>query len=136
MAGRMMFVNLPVRDLPRAKAFFGKLGFTFNPRFTDEKAACMVVSELGYVMLLQEAFFRTFTPREPCDTTRQNEALVALSCASRQEVNRLVHAALAAGGAPAMPPVDHGFMYGWSFHDPEGHHWEAVWLDPEVAQAA
>ncbi len=130
MAQRMMFVNLPVRDLERAKRFFGKLGFSFNPRFTDEKAACMVVSDVGYVMLLQEAFYRTFTRRELCDTTRQNEGLVALSCASRAEVDGLAAAALEAGGAQAVPPVDHGFMYERSFHDPDGHHWVALWMDP------
>ncbi len=134
MAQRMMFVNLPVADLERAKAFFGSLGFDFNPRFTDEKAACMIVSELGYVMLLQESFFRTFTDREPCDTTRHNEALVALSCQSREEVDALVGRALAAGGSRAKDPVDHGFMYGWSFYDPDGHHWEVLWMDPKVAQ--
>ncbi len=77
MTHRMMFVNLPVRDLERAKRFFGKLGFAFNPRFTDDKAACMVVSDVGYVMLIQEAFYRTFTRRDLCDTTRQEEGLVA-----------------------------------------------------------
>ena len=134
MAHRTMFVNLPVRDLDRAKAFFGKLGFTFDPRFTDHKAACMVVSDLGYVMLLQETFFRTFTKREPCDTTRQNEALVALSCQSRAEVDALVRAALESGGSRAMEPMDHGFMYERSFYDPDGHHWEVLWMDPKVAQ--
>ena len=133
MAQRMMFLNLPVRDLGRAMTFFGKLGFTFNPQFTDEKAACMVVSDLGFVMLLQEAFYRTFTRREPCDTTRQNEGLVALSCQSRDEVDQLLRQALEAGGSQAMPPVDHGFMYERSFYDPDGHHWEAIWMDPRVA---
>ena len=134
MAQRMMFVNLPVRDLERAKSFFGRLGFTFNPQFTDEKAACMEVSDVGYVMLLQEAFFRTFTRRELCDTARQTEGLVALSCGSRAEVDGLVRTALEAGGAPAMPPQEYGFMYGWSFHDPDGHHWEVLWMDPKVAK--
>jgi predicted lactoylglutathione lyase len=134
MAHRMMFVNLPVRDLDRAKAFFGKLGFSFNPRFTDDKAACMVVSDVGYVMLLQEKFYRTFTKRELCDTTRENEGLVALSCESRAEVDALVGTALAAGGSQAMPPLDHGFMYARSFYDLDGHHWEVVWMDPTVAQ--
>lgn len=133
MAQRMMFLNLPVRDLDRAKAFFGRLGFTFNPQFTDQKAACMVVSDLGFVMLLQEAFYRTFTRREPCDTTRQNEGLVALSCQSRDEVDQLLRQALEAGGSQAMPPVDHGFMYERSFYDPDGHHWEVIWMDPRVA---
>jgi predicted lactoylglutathione lyase len=133
MAHRMMFVNLPVSDLDRARRFFGRLGFSFDPKFTDEKAACMVVSDVGYVMLLQEAFYRTFTRRELCDTTRQNEALVAISGASRDEVDALVRAAEAAGGVQAMEPVDHGFMYERSFYDPDGHHWAVVWMDPAVA---
>ncbi len=134
MPNRMMFVNLPVRDLERAKTFFGRLGFSFNPRFTDDRAACMIVNEVAYVMLLQEEFYRTFTKREPCDTTRQNEGLVALSCESRAEVDALVHRALGAGGSQAMEPEDHGFMYGHSFYDPDGHHWEAFWMDPKAAQ--
>ncbi len=134
MPNRMMFVNLPVRDLERAKTFFGRLGFSFNPRFTDDRAACMIVNEVAYVMLLQEEFYRTFTKREPCDTTRQNEGLVALSCESRAEVDALVHRALGAGGSQAMEPEDHGFMYGRSFYDPDGHHWEAFWMDPKAAQ--
>ena len=132
MAQRMMFVNLPVSDLERAKAFFGKLGFSFNPRFTDEKAACMVVNEQGCVMLIQEAFYRTFTRRELCDTRREEEGLVALSCDGRAEVDALVRTALEAGGAEAMPPVDHGFMYERSFYDPDGHHWEVLWMDPAL----
>jgi uncharacterized protein len=134
MAHRMMFVNLPVKDLDRAKTFFGKLGFAFNPRFTDDKAACMVVSETGFVMLIDEPFYRTFTSRDLCDTTRQNEGLVALSCESRAEVDALVRTARAAGGATAMPPQDHGFMYEHSFYDPDGHHWAVLWMDPKAAQ--
>lgn len=135
MTGRMIFVNLAVKDLERAKAFFGKLGFGFDPKFTDQNAACMVLSPQGYVMLLQEKFFRGFTKREPCDTTRQNEAFLAFSCESRAEVDRLVRIAVESGGAPAMPPQDHGFMYGWSFYDPDGHHWELVWMDPKAVEA-
>jgi uncharacterized protein len=134
MAQRMMFVNLPVRDLDRAKAFFGKLGFAFKPKFTDGKAACMVVSDVGYVMLIHETFYRTFTNRELCDTTRQNEGLVALSCESRAEVDGLVRTAMESGGSQAMEPVDHGFMYERSFYDPDGHHWAVLWMDPKVAQ--
>ncbi len=133
MADRMMFVNLPVKDLDRAKAFFRKLGFSFNPRFTDAKAACMVVNELACVMLIQEAFYRTFTRRELCDGARE-EGLTALSCADRAEVDRLVRTAVESGGSPAMPPVDHGFMYEWSFLDPDGHHWAVLWMDPKVAR--
>ncbi len=132
MAQRMIFVNLPVRDLERAKAFFGRLGFSFDPRLTDDKAAAMIVNELGCVMLIQEAFYRTFTPRERCEPTRE-EGLTALSCESRAEVDQLVRAAVAAGGAQATAPKDHGFMYERSFFDPDGHHWAVLWMDPVVA---
>lgn len=136
MAGtsRKLFVNLGVKDLERSKAFFAALGFEFNARFTDEKAACMVVSEEAFVMLLSEPFLKTFTQRELCDTSRQNEGLFALSCVSREEVDALVQKALAAGGQRAMPPQDHGFMYGWSFYDLDGHHWEVLWMDPKAVQ--
>lgn len=130
--GRKIFVNLAVRDLERSKAFFSKLGFTFDPKFTDEKAACMVVSDEAYVMLLTEPMFRTFTRREICDTARHTEGLFALTCESRTEVDALVKTAIAAGGAHAMDPQDHGFMYAWSFYDPDGHHWEVLWMDPKA----
>lgn len=134
MAHRTMFVNLPVRDLDRAKGFFAKLGFSFHARFTDEKAACMIVSDVGYVMLIHETFYRTFTKREPCDASRQNEGLVALSCESRAEVDGLARRAVEAGGSLAMEPRDHGFMYERSFYDPDGHQWAVIWMDPEVAR--
>jgi uncharacterized protein len=127
---RKMFVNLPVRDLDRSKAFFSTLGFTFNPRFTDERAACMVVSDDAFVMLLTEPFFRSFTIRRVCDTARDTEGLFAVSCRSRADVDEMVALALRAGGAPAMEKQDHGFMYVWSFYDLDGHHWEAFWMDP------
>jgi uncharacterized protein len=130
---RKIFVNLPVRDLQRSVDFFSRLGFAFNPKFTDEKATCMIVSDEAFVMLLTEPFFQTFTKRERCDTARHTEAICALSCASRAEVDDLVRKAVAAGGKPAMDPQDHGFMYGWSFYDIDGHHWELVWMDPKVA---
>ena len=131
---RKVFVNLAVRDVRRSMDFFSKLGFTFNSKFTDENAACMVLSNEGYVMLLREPFFRTFTKRELCDATRQSEALIALSCESKDEVNEMVKTALANGGKPAMDPQDHGFMYAWSFYDIDGHHWEVVWMDPSAVQ--
>jgi uncharacterized protein len=131
---RKIFVNLPVRDLQKSMAFFAKLGFEFNPRFTDEKAACMVLSSEGYVMLLSEPFFRTFTRREVADTSKHTEVLLALSCSSRAEVDDLVKRAVASGGQHAMEPQDHGFMYAWSFYDPDGHHWEVLWMDPAAAQ--
>jgi predicted lactoylglutathione lyase len=131
---RKIFVNLPVRDLQRSKEFFAALGFDFNAQFTDEKAACMVISDEAYVMLLAEPFFKTFTTHEPCDTSKATEALLALSCQSRAEVDAMVRKAIDAGGAHAMDPVDHGFMYGWSFYDPDGHHWEVLWMDPTAIQ--
>lgn len=126
---RKLFVNLAVRDLRRSMEMFSRLGFEFDPRFTDDKAACMVVSGEAYVMLLTEPFFKTFTKRELCDTRTRTEGLFALSCGSRAEVDELVRRAVAAGGSPAMPPVDHGFMYGSSFYDLDGHHWEVLWMD-------
>jgi predicted lactoylglutathione lyase len=131
---RKIFVNLRVHDLTRSMAFFSGLGFSFNPHFSDEKAACMIVSDEAFVMLLTEPFFRTFTQREPCDTTRFTEGLFALSCSSRAEVDALVATAVGAGGAVAMPPQDHGFMYGRSFYDLDGHHWEVIWMDPATIQ--
>ncbi|HEX8154412.1 MAG TPA: VOC family protein [Thermoanaerobaculia bacterium] len=131
---REIFVNLPVRDLPKTMEFFSALGFTFNRQFTDDKAACMVISEKAYVMLLTEPFFRGFTKRELCDTTRATEALLAISCTSRAEVDQLVRKAIDAGGSHAMDPMDHGFMYGWSFYDLDGHHWEVLWMDPKAIQ--
>lgn len=132
--GRKMFINLAVRDLTRAKEFFSALGFDYNPKFTDDNGACMVISDESYVMLLAEPFFKTFTKREVCDSTRQTEALIALSCESRNEVDALVKKAVEAGGRDAMPPQDHGFMYGRSFYDLDGHHWEAVWMDPKAVE--
>lgn len=131
---RKVFINLPVKDLKRTKEFFTKLGFEFNPQFTDDKAACMILSDDGFVMLLQEPFFKGFTKREICNTSTHTEALIALSCSSRDEVNSIVKKAIDAGGSHAMEPQDHGFMYGWSFYDLDGHHWEVMWMDPSTKQ--
>jgi len=131
---RKLFVNLPVADLERTTAFFAELGFAFDPRFTDEKATCMLIGEDAYAMLLTRPFFQTFTKKEICDTASHVEGLFALSCESREEVDRLVRTALSAGGSPAMDPVDHGFMVGWSFRDPDGHHWEVLWMDPAALE--
>ena len=126
---RQLYVNLPVRDLKRSMEFFSKLGFEYNPKFTDDNAACMIIHESAGAMLLAEAYFKTFTKRAICDTKTHSEALLALSCSSREEVDALVKKAIAAGGSPAMDPQDHGFMYGWSFYDLDGHHWEVFWMD-------
>jgi len=133
---RKLFVNLAVRDLERSKEFFDKLGFDFNPQFTDDRAACMILSEEAFVMLISEPFFRTFTERDLCDTSRQTEGLFALSCESRAEVDQMVKNAIDAGGKRAMDPQDHGFMYAWSFYDLDGHHWEVLWMDPAAGQGA
>jgi predicted lactoylglutathione lyase len=129
---RKIFVNLAVQDLKRSMTFFSALGFTFNPKFTDDNAACMIVSDDAFAMLLTEPFFRQFTRRAPCDTSTQTEALVALSCESRGEVDEVAKKAVAAGGTDAMEPTDHGFMYTRSFYDPDGHHWEVFWMDPNA----
>lgn len=131
---REIFVNLAVRDLEKSKAFFTTLGFQFNLQFTDEKAACMIISDKAWVMLLSEPFFRGFTKLEPCDTSRATEAMIALSCTSREEVDQMVRRAIDAGGRHAMDPMDHGFMYNWSFYDLDGHHWEVLWMDPKAVQ--
>lgn len=127
-ASRKIFVNLPVRDLKRSMEFFTKLGFGFNPKYTDDKAACMIVSEEAFVMLLTEPFFKTFMKKNICDARTHTETLLALSCESRAKVDELVKTAIEAGGGHAMDPMDHGFMYGWSFLDPDGHHWEVFWM--------
>lgn len=131
---RLIFVNLSVRDLQKSMQFFSSLGFTFNPEFTDEKAACMIVSDKAYVMLLSEPFFRGFTKNEVCDTSKATEALLALSCESKAEVDEIVRKAIDAGGRHAMDSTDHGFMYAWSFYDLDGHHWEVLWMDPNAVQ--
>ena len=131
---RKLFVNLGVSDLKKSMAFFSALGFTFNRQFTDDNAACMVISEEAYVMLLTPPFFKQFTKRQPCDTATHTEGLFALSCESRAEVDEMVRTAVAAGGQHAMDPQDQGFMYGWSFYDLDGHHWEVFWMDPKAVQ--
>ena len=130
----ILFVNLAVRDLERSVAFFTKLGFTFDPRFTDDQATCMIVSDEAFVMLLVADRFKDFTTKRICDTATHTEGLFCISTGSRAEVDEMVHKAVAAGGRHAMDPMDHGFMYGWSFYDPDGHHWEVLWMDPQVPQ--
>jgi len=133
---RMTFVNLPVADLRRSVDFWTGLGFGFNAQFSDDNAACMVVSDLASVMLLTEKFFSTFTGKQVADATRQTEVITAFSAESREEVDRLADLALASGGSPANDPQDEDFMYGRSFHDPDGHLWELVWMDPAAMEQA
>ena len=126
-----MFVNLPVKDLARSKEFFAKLGFTFNPQFTDDDAACMVVSDQNFVMLLTEAYFKQFTPKAISDARKSTEVLVALSRETREAVTDIVAQAVAAGGSTYAEPKDHGFMYQHGFQDPDGHMWEVFYMDPK-----
>jgi predicted lactoylglutathione lyase len=130
---RQIFVNLPVKDLKRSVTFFTALGYTFDPRFTDDNATCMIVGENIFVMLLVERFFQTFTKKALCDATKSTEVLVCLSCDSRAHVDRLVAQALAAGGTTPNQPQDHGFMYGHGFQDLDGHLWELVYMEPAAA---
>jgi len=131
---RMLFVNLPVRDLEKSKSFFSRLGFEFNPQFTDHTAAAMVVSDQAVVMLLTEAKFREFTKRPIADASKGTEGMFALSAGSRAEVEKMVKTAFELGGKPAMDPLDYGFMYSWSFYDLDDHHWEVMWMDPSHVQ--
>ncbi len=131
----MMFVNLPVRDLGRATAFFEALGFRFDPRFTDDKASCMVVSERAYVMLLTRPFFETFTDRPPADPKAEVGAMYALSFDSRADVDAFVDKAIAAGGR-VMETKDFEFMYQRSFVDLDGHQWEPFFMDMAAFEAA
>jgi predicted lactoylglutathione lyase len=132
---RQLYVNLAVEDLDRSVAFFTALGFSFEPRFTDETATCMIVGEDAYVMLLTKPKFEEFTTKPLVDAAAQTEVLIAVSAASREGVDEVAEAALASGGSTASDPLDYGFMYSRSFQDPDGHHWEVVWMDEEAAQA-
>lgn len=126
---KQIYVNVPVKDLQKSMEFFTKVGFEFNPQFTDQNAACMIVGENIYVMLLVENFFKTFTKKEIADAAKHTEVIVAISAESREQVDAVVNKALEAGGKPANDPVDHGFMYGWSFEDIDGHLWELIYMD-------
>ncbi|MBP7141702.1 MAG: hypothetical protein KBA71_07320 [Opitutaceae bacterium] len=119
-----IFINLPVADLARSLAFYKALGYSHNPRFTDDTAACIIISEEIHVMALTHAKFREFTPKEICDTSKATEVSLCLSCESRSHLDQLVSRALAAGATRPNPPTDYGFMYLDSFEDPDGHHWE------------
>jgi uncharacterized protein len=124
-----IFVNLPVKDLNETVDFFTKLGFAFNPQFTDENATCMIVNNDIFVMLLVEKFFKTFTKKEICDTTKDTEVIVALSTESREKVDQMINNVIEAGGKEHRKPQDHGWMYGRSFEDINGHLWEVIYMN-------
>ncbi len=124
-----IFVNLPVKDLDRAVEFFTKLGFKFNPQFTDKNATCMIISEDIFVMLLVEEFFKTFTKKEICNTSKNIEAIIALSAESKEKVDEMINKAIEAGGAEPRKPQDHGWMYDRAFEDIDGHLFEFIYMN-------
>ncbi len=129
-----IFINLPVKDLKKSIAFFKALGFSFNPTFTDEKAACLIISEgTIYAMLLTEPFFKTFTKKEIADATKTTEVMLAIDAESKEKVNEYIDNAVRAGGSIYMEPQDHGWMYQHSFADPDGHQWEVLYIDESKA---
>ncbi|HET6827465.1 MAG TPA: VOC family protein [Ramlibacter sp.] len=130
---RKIFVNLPIKSMERSKAFFQALGFGFNPQFTNEQGACMVIGEDIFVMLLTEPFFQSFTKKPVADASKSTEVLTCLSCDSREEVDELVRKAKAAGGKVPNAPQDHGFMYAHGFEDLDGHIWELAYMDMSAA---
>lgn len=129
-----IFINLPVKDLNNTIDFFTKLGFKFNPQFTDENATCMIVGEDIFVMLLVEKFFKTFTKKEICDTSKDTEVIVALSVESREKVDQMINKALESGGKESREPQDHGWMYGRSFEDINKHLWEIIYMDESAVK--
>jgi uncharacterized protein len=131
-----IFVNLPIKDLNKSVEFFTTLGYKFNPKFTDENATCMIVAENIFVMLLIEEFFKTFAPKEICDTTKSVEVLVALSFESRAAVDEMVAKAIAAGGSTYKEPSDMGFMYQHGFQDLDGHIWEIFFMEEGETELA
>ena len=133
-SSRTMYVNLAVTDLERSVEFFRTLGLTFDERFTDETATAMIVNEQAVVMLLVEDRFRDFTKKQLIDPESQIEAMISLSADSREDVDALADKALVSGGSPASDPIDMDFMYTRSFQDPDGHHWEIVWMNPAVLE--
>lgn len=126
---KQIFVNLPVKDLKRTVEFFTKLGFKFNPKFTDENATCMIVDENIFVMLLVEKFFKGFTKKEIADATKTTEVLLAITAESREKVDEMVDKAIKAGGTSYSEAQDHGWMYQKAFADLDGHQWEIFFAD-------
>jgi uncharacterized protein len=126
---KQIFINLPVKDLKKSMAFFKKLGFSFNMQFTDDSAACLMIGENIYAMLLLEKFFKTFTNKEIADAKKSTEVLIAIDVESREEVDEMIRKAVDAGGATYRNPQDHVWMYGHSFADLDGHQWEVLYMD-------
>ncbi len=130
---QMIFVNLPVTDVPRARAFYQALGWTINEQFSGETGACIVVSDTICLMVLTHGQFRDLSPKPLVDPRQRVTALISLSCDTRAEVDRITEAAIAAGGADAHPPEDLGFMYSRAFHDPDDNGFGLFWMNPTAA---
>ncbi|MDI6048121.1 VOC family protein [Flavobacterium yafengii] len=124
-----IFINLAVKDLKKSIDFFTKLGFSFNPQFTDEHATCMIISENIFAMLVTEQRFKDFTKKEICNANKNTEVLLAMDAESKEKVDEMVKNAVDAGGTIYMEPQDHGWMYGHSFADLDGHQWEIFYMD-------
>ena len=133
---KQIYVNLAVEDLDRSKAFFSALGFRFDARFTNGQAACLILGENIYAMLLVKGLFKSFTRKALCSPMETTEVLVGLSCESRGEVDALVAKAIEAGGAASRAPQDYGFMYGHGFEDIDGHIWELIYMDANASTKA
>lgn len=133
---RMLFANMPVKDVAATRAFFAGLGFEFNDVFSDENCASMIVSDQATVMFLAESRFKDFISDSITDTTQSREVLMCISADSRDEVNSLVDSAVAAGGSSWMEPQDHGFMFGRAFRDLDNHVWEVMWMDPSAVPSS
>lgn len=133
---KMIFINLPVADLERSKNFYEAIGARNEPKFSNDQAAMMVLSDAIHVMLLKHDFYSTFTSKPIADAHRSSQVLLALSADSPGDVDALVEKAGSAGGAMDPGPRQDmgGMMYERSFEDPDGHHWEAVWMDPKAAE--
>jgi predicted lactoylglutathione lyase len=131
---KQIFVNLAVKDLEKSKVFFTALGYSVNPQFTNDDAACIVISDTIYAMLLTEEFFKKFTSKELVDAKKSTEVLICLSAESRAEVDELVRKAVSAGGRIYNEPQDYSFMYGHGFEDLDGHQWELSYMEPSHIQ--
>jgi predicted lactoylglutathione lyase len=129
-----IFVNLPVQDLDKSIAFFKTIGFSLNPQFTDKTAACLVLSDDIYAMLLTHEKVKQFTKKQIADAHQTTEVLTALAVESKAKVHQIADTAIKAGAKEPRPPQDYGFMFARSFEDPDGHIWEVFWMDPAHVQ--
>jgi predicted lactoylglutathione lyase len=124
-----IFLNLPVKELNKSMEFFSQLGFSFNPKFTDEKAACMIIGDKSFAMLITEEFYKTFTNKTICDASKSSEVLISISVESRKKVDEIIAKVIKAGSSEYMVAKDYGWMYHRSFMDLDNHHWEVFFMD-------